>query len=258
MNWYRVDRNLDQPMTNLRIYILIFCYASFYQTKAQVDSALLHKQIKEIKFSRAVKAPLILIGAGVLAINDIDFIGRAELYEERNEKFSTFRSHLDDYIQYAPIATVITLNALGVKGQNKFGNQIWLLAKSELLMDAIVFPLKRITAVPRPDTGIPNSFPSGHTAQAFVAATFLHKEYGRQNPWYSILAYGTATSVGALRMLNNRHWSTDVLVGAGIGILSTNLVYLLHNEKKIRKARMFAVPTYQDGNIGLKAIISLN
>lgn len=197
------------------------------------------------------------MGAGAFAISDTDLIGREEVYEERNEKFSTFRSHADDYIQYAPIALVISMNAMGKKGQHNFGTQMWLLAKSELLMAAIVCPLKKFTEVPRPDTGMPNSFPSGHTAQAFVAATFMHKEYGKQNPWYSVLAYGTATSVGVLRMMNNRHWSTDVLFGAGIGILSTNLVYLLHNEKRIKRAKMLAVPTYQKNNFGIKAIISL-
>lgn len=224
---------------------------------AQVDSTLIHKRIKELSLARALKVPMVLMGAGTMAIVDIDFIGRADLYEERNEKFSSFRSHIDDYLQYAPITGVLSLNAFGIKGQNDLPTQMWLLAKSELLMTAIVFPLKNITSVPRPDTGVPNSFPSGHTAQAFVAASFMHKEYGRQNPLYSVLAYGTATTVAVLRVMNNRHWSTDILFGAGIGILSTNLVYLLHNEKRIKRSRMLAIPTYQNGNFGLKAFISL-
>jgi membrane-associated phospholipid phosphatase len=188
----------------------------------------------------------------------MNFIGREEIYEERNENFSSFRSHTDDYLQYAPIVGVLTLNALGVKGEHNLSTQMSLLAKSELLMMAIVFPLKKITAVPRPDTGTPNSFPSGHTAQAFVAATFMHKEYGKQNPLYSVLAYGTATSVGVLRMMNNRHWSTDVLVGAGIGILFTNLIYLFHDNRRDKRSKIIAVPTYQNKTIGVNAIISLN
>jgi membrane-associated phospholipid phosphatase len=245
-------------MNNLRISILNLLLVISFQTIAQADSISVCKEIREMKISRAIKTPLILMSASAFAFTDTDFIGRADIFEDRNENFSSFRTHLDDYIQYAPIAGVITLNALGVRGQNKFSTQMWLLAKSELLMNAIVYPLKRITAVPRPDTGVPTSFPSGHTAQAFVAATFMHREYGKQNPWYSVLAYGTATSVGVLRMMNNRHWSTDVLMGAGIGILSTNLVYLLHNGKRIKKTKLFTVPTYQNGNFGLKAIISLN
>ncbi|MEQ8363995.1 MAG: phosphatase PAP2 family protein [Cyclobacteriaceae bacterium] len=245
-------------MINLRISIFIICLGAAHLTNAQMDSVWVNKEINKINLRKAIKAPIVLGGAGLLAVADIDFIGRADLYEERNEKFSTFRSHADDYLQYAPIAGVVALNALGIKGNHDFSTQMWLLTKSELLMTAIVFPLKKLTAVPRPDTGMPNSFPSGHTAQAFVAATFMHKEYGKQNPLYSVLAYGTATSVGVLRMMNNRHWSTDVLVGAGIGILSTNLVYFLHDQKRLRRSKIMAVPTYQDKSIGINAIITLN
>jgi len=104
--------------------------------------------------------------------------------------------------------------------------------------------------VPRPDTGAPDSFPSGHTAQAFAAATFMHKEYGKQNIWYSIGAYSLATGIGAFRIMNNRHWVSDVLVGAGIGIFSTNMAYLTHQNhwgKKKSKHQIMAVPTYGHG-----------
>ncbi len=245
-------------MIKLRISILIFLLAQGSLTFAQLDSGYYHQKIREAKLLQSIKAPIVLMGASAIAFTDVDLIGRADIFEDRNENLATFRTHADDFIQYAPIAGVITMNALGIKGQNNFATQVWLLTKSELLMNAIVFSLKRITAVPRPDTGTPTSFPSGHTAQAFVAATFLHKEYGKLNPWYSVVAYASATSVGVFRMMNNRHWSTDVLMGAGIGILSTNLIYLLHNEKRAKRTRVFPVPTYQDGNLGLKAIISLN
>lgn len=243
---------------NLRIFTVVLCITTVHLTYAQVDTSRVNKELKPLGLQKAVKVPIVLGGAGLLAVTDMNFIGREEIYEERNENFSSFRSHTDDYLQYAPIVGVLTLNALGVKGEHNFSTQMWLLAKSELLMMAIVFPLKKITAVPRPDTGTPNSFPSGHTAQAFVAATFMHKEYGKQNPLYSVLAYGTATSVGVLRMMNNRHWSTDVLVGAGIGILSTNLIYLFHDNRRDKRSKIIAVPTYQNKTIGVNAIISLN
>ncbi|MFZ1805918.1 MAG: hypothetical protein WAU36_01785, partial [Cyclobacteriaceae bacterium] len=158
-------------MIKLRIITLVICLCTFHGVSAQIDSVRVKKELSQISLRKAIKAPIILGGAGLLAVVDIDFIGRADLYEERNEKFSTFRSHIDDYLQYAPIAGVVTLNALGIKGQHNFSTQMWLLAKSEMLMTAIVFPVKKFTSVPRPDTGMPNSFPSGHTAQAFVAAT---------------------------------------------------------------------------------------
>ncbi|MEQ8424956.1 MAG: hypothetical protein RIA63_09615, partial [Cyclobacteriaceae bacterium] len=154
-------------MINLQISALIIGLCAGHLAYSQSDSLPVQNRIREIKLSRALKVPAMLMGAGLMAKADTEFIGWEDIYEQRSEHFSTFRSHVDDYLQYAPIAGVIALNALGVKGQNKFATQMWLLAKSEFLMTAVVFPLKRITAVPRPDTGIPNSFPSGHSAQAF-------------------------------------------------------------------------------------------
>ena len=55
----------------------------------------------------------------------------------------------------------------------------------------------------------------------------MHKEYGDRSPWYSISAFTVATATGISRILNNRHWLSDVLAGAGIGILSTELGYYL-------------------------------
>jgi len=113
--------------------------------------------------------------------------------------------------------------------------------------------------VPRPDTGYPTSFPSGHTAQAFAAATFLVKEYGHKNVWYSVGAYSMATSVGVLRVMNNRHWISDVLAGAGVGIFSTNLAYLTHryrwgkNRKKLSSSTI-VLPSY-DGHSGMVSMV---
>ena len=63
---------------------------------------------------------------------------------------------------------------------------------------------------------------------AFRAATMLHKEYGTtRSPWYRIGGYTVATATAVSRMLNNKHWLSDVMVGAGIGILSTEVGYFL-------------------------------
>lgn len=46
-----------------------------------------------------------------------------------------------------------------------------------------------------------------------------------RSPWYSVAGYTIATATAYSRLLNNRHWISDVLAGAGIGILSTELGY---------------------------------
>jgi len=225
-----------------------------WHINAQFDSTRVSKNIKS-SYKKVWKAPLLLMGAGLLAKADVELIGWENVYEFRKEKIPQFHTKADDYLQYAPIAGLLSLNAFGIKGENKFSTQMLLLAKSELLMCAVVIPLKILTEQARPDSGAKSSFPSGHTAQAFVAATFIHKEYGKQHRLYSVLAYTTATSVGILRILNNRHWSTDVLFGAGIGILSTHLVYHFHDQRQMKKSSLLVSPTYQKGNIGLNAII---
>lgn len=63
---------------------------------------------------------------------------------------------------------------------------------------------------------IGSSFPSGHTSGAFAAATVFAMEY-RDRPWVKILAYGSASLIGASRIAENKHWFTDVLTGAALG-----------------------------------------
>lgn len=212
--------------------------------------------LKSVAFRRAVIAPILFTTAG-LSLLDGDNDDNYEVQEERNRYIPNFRHHADDYLQHAPIMVVYGLNWLGVKGKNDFANRTALLVKSEMMVGILTFSLKRITAVPRPDTKERTSFPSGHTAQAFATATFMAKEYGHKNIWYSIGAYTVATGVGAMRVLNNRHWVSDVLVGAGIGILSTNLVYLTHQYrwgKKIIGDQTSVIPSY-DGQTGMVNII---
>ena len=76
----------------------------------------------------------------------------------------------------------------------------------------------------RPDTKAHTSFPSGHTATAFMGAELVRLSYGN---WVGLGAYTVAAGIGFLRMYNERHWLNDVLAGAGFGILSANLAHLL-------------------------------
>ena len=68
------------------------------------------------------------------------------------------------------------------------------------------------------------SFPSGHTTTAFAAASAVTSEMRRMWPksvWYVAPAlYGGATLVGLGRMYHNRHWASDVVLGAAVGTFS--------------------------------------
>lgn len=145
----------------------------------------------------------------------------------RNKYYAGFSNHFDDYLQYAPAAGVYSLQLGGIKGKNDLGRAALSHAASVGIMCILVNTAKYTARVPRPTGPARNSFPSGHTATAFTNAGFLHKEYGPSSYAYSIAGYSMAALTGAGRILNDRHWFCDVLAGAGIGILSTELGYLL-------------------------------
>lgn len=155
---------------------------------------------------------------------------RKEIREIRNRYIPTFANGFDNYMQYAPAATVYALNLAGNKGRNKLGRATISYAASAAIMAILVNGVKYTAKVERPDGSSANSFPSGHTSNAFMNATFLHKEYGHKSPIYSIAGYSASTFTGVGRGLNNRHWISDVLAGAGIGILSTQLGYFFVNK----------------------------
>lgn len=79
-----------------------------------------------------------------------------------------------------------------------------------------------------------SAFPSGHTTVAFAAATVYAMEY-RDKPWVPILSYSAASLIGLSRLTENKHWATDVLVGAALGHLSgRQVVNNYHRYQKIK------------------------
>ena len=147
-----------------------------------------------------------------------------------------FHTEIDNYTQFAGIGLTVGLKLAGVEGRSSWPRLAASSLASYAVMAAFVNGIKYTASELRPDGSTHNSWPSGHTATAFAGATILHKEYGlTRSPWYSIAGYSVATATGVMRVLNNRHWISDVLSGAGIGILSTELAYgvcdLLFKEK---------------------------
>ena len=60
-----------------------------------------------------------------------------------------------------------------------------------------------------------DSFSSGHTSEAFALASVISEHY--PSPWVQVTSYGLASMVGYARLLDKRHWTSDVLAGAAIG-----------------------------------------
>ncbi len=147
---------------------------------------------------------------------------------KNTQLLSDFKTSIDDYTQYFGPAMTLGLKLAGVEGRSDWPRMLSSAGMSYVIMAALVNGIKYTAKEMRPDGSTANSWPSGHTATSFVGATLLHKEYGlTRSPWYSVAGYGVATATGVMRVLNNRHWISDVMSGAGIGILSGELGYAI-------------------------------
>jgi membrane-associated phospholipid phosphatase len=90
------------------------------------------------------------------------------------------------------------------------------LMQAQAVAGATTFTLKHAIRRARPD-GEPRSFPSGHAAGTFAAATVIQRHYGLKG---AIPAFTAAVLVSGARLQANSHYATDVIAGAAIGILA--------------------------------------
>ncbi|MET1057143.1 MAG: phosphatase PAP2 family protein [Pedobacter sp.] len=193
-----------------------------------------------------------LLSLGNNAIRKLDFSTKAEIQEDH----PLFAHHLDNFLQYAPMVAVYGLNLAGVKGKHNIADQTALYVLSVGIMGVSTTVVKHWADRPRPDGSNNYSFPSGHTANAFAAAEFLNQEYRDVSPWIGYAGYTVATATGVLRLYNNKHWLSDVVAGAGFGIASTKVAYLLYPHLKKfligkQSMRYSVVPMYQQRAAGL-------
>ena len=172
----------------------------------------------------AVPSFLVLYGLGIQGDQRI-FVSSQDVKKFCYEHYPRFSTNADDYLVYSGPAFTAGLTAFGIKGKHKLLEQAVLFSATYLLTTVVVTELKQQSHVRRPDNSNDLSMPSGHTASAFAGATAYYLEYKDRSPWYGVPGYIAAGSVGAMRILNNKHWASDVLVGAGVGILMTRLVY---------------------------------
>ena len=210
--------------------ISMFCFVLNAESQSMQSDSM--TGIKPLRFSyHQLYLPSSLIVAGIIingkSPNSID----NKVVRYRNNHFPNSHTQWDNYLQFSPLVLTYGFEAIGMKPKTDIFNRSIILLKGELLMLATVTILKDASHTLRPDSSAYTSFPSGHTAQAFAAAALLSQEYGYRYKWVPYLSYGLASTVGVLRMTNNKHYISDVLVAAGIGILSTKVAYWTHQYK---------------------------
>lgn len=244
-------------------FVVCFLFLAF-QLTAQQRSEVASDTLKpktEVQLPLQFKQfiiPAVFIGYGIIGLESGQIKGfNSGINEEVTEHIDK-KITVDDFSQYLSMLSIYGLSAMGVPSKNNTKDKTIILATSYLLMGLTVNSFKQTASVQRPDGSSYNSFPSGHTATAFMGAELLYQEYKHESVWYGVSGYVVAAGTGVFRMYNNRHWLTDVVAGAGIGILSAKAGYWLYpitskwfTKKETKKTGAVMLPFYDGRNTGI-------
>jgi membrane-associated phospholipid phosphatase len=234
-------------VTSLFLFFIMFHSIVSGQDLDSTDNKKLWYKTTAFK---TLAVPTAMIGYGISTIGHGGlFYSSKEAQKDITLTYPGFHTSIDNHIRYAPVAAVFALNFVGVKGKHNVVDVAILYALSHASTGAVTSLIKHYSGVLRPDGSNYYSFPSGHTSSAFVASEVMHQEFKDVSIWYSVAAYSTGIATGAMRMMNNKHWLSDVFAGAGIGILVTKATYLYYpwfQEKVLRN---------KTKNIGLSPVV---
>lgn len=212
-------------------------------------------------FRRTV-VPAALLTLAVLGTEKVDAMETDEALRREVRAHVRIRTNIDDQLRNVPAYASLGLSLAGVKGRHNTLNQALLFGLTYTINNTLTSNLKQLTHVTRPLGNSFDSFPSQHASAAFSAAALLHKEYGSRSLWYSAGGYTIATATGALRIAKDNHWLSDVMAGAAVGMISTELAYWaypwLHRQLiKGLGDRAVVIPSYFNGATGATVIVLL-
>lgn len=183
--------------------------------------------LSKTKLSYAL--PAALVGAGLLLIPfDRSIAPKLQGGDDVNGDFATNLANTagEKYLLLPALGGLYVLGDSYDKKSARLALQA--LVESQLVTEGV----KRLTGRMRPNSGEDAgnfagpghaggaymSFPSGHTSAVFALATVMAKRY----PKHKWLYYAVATATGLARIRKSAHFPSDVLVGAGVGVLTGN------------------------------------
>ena len=171
----------------------------------------------------------------------VSAIGRfdRDLRDKIATRHPSFSYRADDWLQWAPSASVYAMDAAGVKTKHRFGEHLLLDAGSILITGGAGFVMRRVSEQIKGFEIVDTQFPSGHTANAFRGAEILRQELSGRHPLLQWSGYLVAGLVAGSRLMRGEHYLSEVVAGAGLGILSTKITYgLFHRIKRPKKGML--------------------
>lgn len=204
-----------------------------------------------------------LIGVGIYYFDDDIRSAAQDFRGAGTDNFSKYV--LDPYgIGIFPLALFTGMYIAGSVNENAYTQSVALNAGKTFAIAAVTaFGIKQLTGRQRPGDdhflsprawvgpfsgGIDSSFPSIHTTTAFAVASFLSSSYPDKK-WVGISSYAMASLVGLSRLNDNKHWASDVFVGAVIGYGIGKLVH----SNMLKRAGIIVIPVSQAG-LGLTLV----
>lgn len=242
-----------------KLFSILFFLLIFIGNAQTQDSISISKPKDKLSYKQFI-APAALITSGALLINSAL---NDDLQSNANRFFGEdFHTSADYFIPFIPVAQIYLGKTFGFKPKNDFQHQTINIIVANAIGAAVFTSLKYTVKEERPDKSDNLSFPSGHTSIAFTNAALLYYEYKDSNLWYASSGFLFATATGVLRIANNKHYTSDVLAGAGIGLASGLIVSYWNPFKSVtfgKKNKNTAFVYPQIGSqIGLGAIVHLN
>lgn len=229
-------------MINKRRFILLLpfvftLYSSFVSAQENVTAG--QPSYSQQSDSRPYLKPTGLIVPGALLIYGglkpvINGIPKLDdkIMTHMRDYYPNFHTNAADYLMWVPSASVYAMDAFHVKTQHTFKEHLILDLGSVLVTGTLGFGMRKISEHISVYNTYHTQFPSGHVANAFRGAEIVHQELKYSQPVLSYSGYVVATGVGLLRLYNKDHLLSEVVAGAGLGILSTKLTYWIFGHVK--------------------------
>ena len=232
--------SLLQRLTLLTIGLMIFLSPGEIraQHSESVDPHTSSDSCSTFKIKETI-VPVALLAYGsskpiVSAVGRID----QDIRNQISARYSSISYRADDWMQWAPSASVYALDAAGVKLKHRFREHLLLDAGSIIITGGTGFVMRKVSAQIKGFDIVDTQFPSGHTANAFRGAEIFRQEMSNRHPLLQWSGYLVAGLVAGSRLMRGEHYLSEVVAGAGLGILSTKITYGLFHRIKRSKAGM--------------------
>lgn len=152
---------------------------------------------------------------------------KSNIQEWVRERWNVPKTQIDDYLQYAPLAMLYAGDLILDSNSDEIKRHTRHMLVSQAMTLGLVYMLKASVGAKRPSGGS-LSFPSGHTAHAFGVASVMYYSFKDQSKWLAYSGYLPAIVTGVYRVAKDKHWVSDVVMSAGLGIFFAHLTYHLN------------------------------